>query len=277
MVQGLSIANALRRCGVECDYTIVHNSHFSHLAEYLNVQHRRIEFEKEEKLSRKNFSSSQLYNTIRNLNPDILIVDLFWFMVHCFLDEFPCKKIYLCRQIEDRTFSIELPWQKIVFNPRNYDIVLATEPFESSIEMKSVNPLIIRNRDEVLPRNEARDTLGIAECGNTCLFAFNGKPGEFERIRKDYSYLEDAGYHMVYSTNFREGLFPAVDYFNAFDLLICGAGYNAFWEAVYFEKEALFVPVPRRFEDQKRRIEEYGGYRFDENGADQLVDLMLAL
>ncbi len=73
------------------------------------------------------------------------------------------------------------------------------------------------------------------------------------------------------------GLFLAVDYFNAFDLVICGAGYNAFWEAVYFKKEAIFVPAPRRFEDQKKRVHECQEHYFDTNGADQLVDIVLNL
>jgi UDP-N-acetylglucosamine:LPS N-acetylglucosamine transferase len=151
------------------------------------------------------------------------------------------------------------------------------EPFESMIKSDRINPIIIRNRDEILPRKAALDKLGIKSGKKVCLFAFNGKAGEFERIKKMYSYLEDVGYRVEYTTNYKGGLFPAVDYFNAFDLVICGAGYNAFWEAVYFKKEAVFVPVPRRFESQEKRINECQGYSFDINGADQLVDIILNL
>ena len=63
----------------------------------------------------------------------------------------------------------------------------------------------------------------------------------------------------------------------SFDLVVCGAGYNAFWEIIYFNKEAAFEPVPRRFEDQYRRVRECQEHYFDENGADQLVDLILGL
>jgi hypothetical protein len=82
---------------------------------------------------------------------------------------------------------------------------------------------------------------------------------------------------MVYSTNYRGGLFPAVDYFNAFDLVVCGASYNAFWETVYFDKEAIYVPVTARFVDSERLIREYRNYRFEENGADQLVAILREL
>ncbi|MCF6335423.1 MAG: hypothetical protein L3J12_06755 [Spirochaetales bacterium] len=82
---------------------------------------------------------------------------------------------------------------------------------------------------------------------------------------------------MVYSTNYRGGIFPVVDYFNAFDLIITSGGYNSFWEAQFFEKEALFIPQPRQFEDQRKRINEYAGMIFKENGADQLVRIITEL
>ncbi len=277
MVKGISIANALRRKGVECEYIIVHGCSFSGLAEKLGVMQVKIHTEDEKKLSRQNYASSELYKTIVSLKPDILLVDLFWFMIHHFIDKLPCKKIFLCRQVADSTFSIHLETVTITFNPESYDRILAVEPFKSSIEMEHISPIIIRNRDEILPREEALETLGLKKKGKKCLFAFNGRPEEFERIKKQYSYLEDVGYTMVYSTNYEGGLFPAVDYFNAFDLIICGAGYNAFWEAMYFEKEAIFVPLRRRFESQRRRIDECGGYNFTENGADQLVNIITGL
>lgn len=140
--------------------------------------------------------------------------------------------------------------------------------------MEQLNPIVIRNRDEILSREEAHRRLGItdnSEGKKVCLFAFNGKPGEFEEKQKTYSYLEEEGYRMVYSTNFQGGLFPAADYFNGADLLISGAGYNAYWEAMYFEKDVIFIPLHRRFESQRRRVETCSGYRFSENGADQLA------
>ena len=99
----------------------------------------------------------------------------------------------------------------------------------------------------------------------------------FEETKKMYSYLENEGYPIVYSTNYQGGLFPAVDYFNAFEMVICGRGISAFWEAVYFQKEAIFVPQQRRFENQAWRVAECQDYVFTRNGADELVELILGL
>ena len=70
---------------------------------------------------------------------------------------------------------------------------------------------------------------------------------------------------------------PAVDYFNAFEMVICGAGISAFWEAVYFQKEAIFVPRQRRFENQAWRVTECQDYVFTRNGADELVEVTFGL
>ena len=89
------------------------------------------------------------------------------------------------------------------------------------------------------------------------------------------SYYE--GWRVVRSDNRSGGLFPAARWFNAFELLVCGAGYSAFWEARYFGKEACFVPYPRRFEDQARRIALFSDYTPKGNGADELVDRLTGL
>ncbi len=67
------------------------------------------------------------------------------------------------------------------------------------------------------------------------------------------------------------------DYFNVLDFIICGDAYNRFREVIYFDKEAIFKPVPNQFEDQQRRVAECQEYYFEENGADQLVDIIMNL
>lgn len=294
VVLGLAVYNGLKRRaeriggnGSAVDFTILTCSPFTELAERFGAAVVSIPRENEHQLSRENCRQSALYRELTRLAPDILIVDLSWFTLYHFIDELDCMKIFLCRQIEDAAFTIPLPGKTLVFDPAQYNRIFAIEPFESKVEMEQLNPIIIRNRDEILHREDALNVFGIpysSEDEDTettvdsgkkiCLFAFNGKPGEFEEKKKTYAYLEDEGYRMVYTTNFEGGLFPVVDYFNAVDLLICGAGYNAFWEAVYFGKNAIFVPMKRRFENQRLRVETCGDFHFTENGADQLSDIL---
>jgi len=275
VVRGISIGNALRRKGVDCEYAILSGSHFSFLTERLNIKHIEIPLEDEEPLSKSEYKYSALYRTLMETNPDVLIIDLLWFSLYHFIHELPCKRIFLCRQVDDEFFSIEFTDESIKFRPGDYDILLAIEPFSSSIQMKQINPIVIRNRDEILSRKEALIKLGIDDDQKNCFITYNGEPGEFEEVKKKYSYLDEVGYQVVTTSNYEGGLFPSVDYFNAFDLIICGAGYNSYWEVVYFDKDVIFSPAVRLFETGERRINECQGYTFDENGADQLVDIIM--
>lgn len=75
---------------------------------------------------------------------------------------------------------------------------------------------------------------------------------------------------MVYNTKLPKRSVPGCGFiFNAFDLIICVAGHNAF-------REAIFVPVSRCFEDQRKRVEECLNYRFTENGTNQLVNFIVS-
>jgi hypothetical protein len=278
LVLGISICNAFRRKRVQIDYTILSPSpQFVRLADRFQIPHVEIPFEDETQLSQNSCQSSQLYRTVMSIDPDVLIVDLFWFTLHYFLRELRCRKIFLSRQVSDIAFHMRTRVGELMFDQHAYDLALAIEPFRTEVPLQLINPIVIRNHEEILPRERAMADLKLTEGKQSCLFAFNGNPGEFERLKKVYSYLEEEGWQVVYSTNFQGGLFPVVDYFNAFDLLICGAGYNAFWEAVYFQKEAIFLPFLRRFEDQRRRVDECQEYAFEKNGADQLVDMILGL
>jgi hypothetical protein len=276
IVTGLSIANALKRKGILCEFTIVSN--FQPSFQFENVHHIRIPVENEEILLSPNYQQSTLFKTLIDLKPDICLFDLIWYTTYNFIHEINCKKILLCRQVSDKFFSIPLQDKKLDFNPKHFDLLLATEPFKSSIKMDSISPIVIRNKDEILPKEEAAARLGVTGNRPVCLFAYNGEPGEFEAIKKKYSYLKDSEYQMLYSTNYSDkSFFPIVDYLNAVDFLISGAGYNAFWEIIYFNKEAIFEPVRRNFENQFWRVQNCQEFYFEENGADQLVDIIMNL
>lgn len=273
-MRGIAIGNALRRKGLDVNYTILSSSDFAFLCDKLNYDHLEVPVEDESALSKSEYTSSRLYRAVMDLDPDVIIVDLLWFPLHNFIDKLPCRKIFLCRQVEDRFFKINLPSGPIEFDPHVYNLVLGIESFKSKITMAGINPIVIRNKDELLPRDEACLRLGLKEMDRNCLIAYNGEPGEYAQVVKDYSYLKDQGYCVFYSTNYDNGLFPIADFYNAFDLVVCGAGYNFFWEMIFFEKESIFVPAVRAFETGYRRVEDYKEFDFRTNGADQLVDIL---
>lgn len=277
LVRGISIGNALRRGGLPADLTLLSSSPFGRLAETLGFRHVEIPAEPEHALTPESYADSAVFQALQSLRPDILLIDLLWFPLHHFIHELPCRKVFLWQTLDERFFHIELPQGTLHFRPESYDLVLAIEPFSGPGPRRQVNPLVLRNREEILPRPQALEALGLDEARENWLLSYNGRPGEFERLKIQYEGDQQATRRLVCSTNYQGGLFPAVDYFNAFERVICGAGYNSFWEIVYFEKDAVLVPVQAQFVDPMRLIREYRHYRFRKNGADQLVQIILNL
>lgn len=277
VVLGLAIANALKRSGRPHDYAILSaETPFAELARRSGVPILTVPVEGADELGDGRYPESALYAAIIAFRPDLLLVDLSWFTLDAFIAELPCRKFLLARQIDPVFFHFRLPEREFELRPGDYDLILRTEPgFDLPFPSEEVEPIVMRNRDEIMDREAARADLGIGGEDRACLFAFNGQEGEGATAWKSYSYLREEGWTVYRSDNRRGGLFPAVDWYNAFDILVCGAGYSAFWEARAFGKEAFFVPFPRRFEDQARRIELSSGYAPESNGADQLAAIIL--
>lgn len=238
----------------------------------------QLPLEESESLGQRGYSSSRLYSAILEYDPDVIVIDMHWFPLDAFIRELPCKKVIIIRQVDPRFFSMRLPDRELRFRPDDYDLVIKTEPgFELPFPYTEIDPIIIRNRDEIMSAEAARKDLGLGADEQTCLFAFNGAEGEGATAWKSFSYLEDEGWRVVRSDNRSGGLFPVVDWYNAFDMMVLGAGYSAFWEARYFGREAFFVPFCRRFEDQARRVATCSDYTPKENGADTLVRMIMGL
>src|SRR3990172_2090390 len=272
LVHGLAIGNALLRKGIQCKYTILHSSTLGHLAD--DFHQIRVHIENEKDLSLKNYQKTILFKTLKRLSPDILLVNHQWFMLHHFINELKCKKLYLSDQAYDSHFRIPLAEGEMVFDSGQYDRVIAIEPFDSAVPMEQINPLIIRNRDEILSKNDALKRLGLDGSKKIALYSFSLSPETYEKFLGKYAYLDNE-YEVIRTSTFGRNLFPAVDYFNAFDLIVCGAGYNQVWEAVYFQKKTIFEPLQVNFSDQSVRIKTSKIFHFDINGAEQLVDIIM--
>lgn len=221
--------------------------------------------------------TTHLFQTLMDSGCSLVVVNQHWFYVQAMiplLQQAGIKVILLLRNTNTVFYQLENPNPRARFQPLVWDAVYGVEPGDFPPGVGMVDPLVLRNPGEILPREIARMALNAKTEKPLCLIAQNGKPEEFQNLVKTYSYLEDEGYEVKTSTNYQGGLFPMVDYFNGVDLLITGAGYNAYWEAQYFQKDVIFVPMPRQFEDQTARVERNADYVFKENGADTLARML---
>ncbi len=193
IVQGISIYNALKRRGVKCNYIIISSTPLARIADTFAIPHIEIPLEDEKVLSKDNYSSSILYKTLTDLCPNILIVDRMWFTLYHFIQELRCKKIFFSIQVNDHFYKIELANEIMSFKNHQYDRVLAIEPFKCSIEMDYINPIIIRNRNEIFDKETALEKLGFDGLKKVCLIALNYKDGYFEHLKKSIHTLRMRG------------------------------------------------------------------------------------
>ena len=247
IVWGISIFNAFARRGIDCDFSIVSSTPQDRLADLFGILHIEIPPEDRNSLRKPYYEDSEVYKALCDLDPDILLVDRMWFTLHDFVERLPGKKMFFTIQVRDEFFRMELPGEILEFNPAGYKKVLAIEPFKSCIDLELINPLVVRNRDEILDRNTALEDLGVSGDRDVYLCALNFKDGYFEKLKDKYAYLEkqDVDVIFIYTTNVKGGgIFPIVDYLNAVDVIICAAGYTQFWRPYIFKRTRFMKPFP---------------------------------
>jgi UDP:flavonoid glycosyltransferase YjiC (YdhE family) len=130
-----------------------------------------------------------------------------------------------------------------------------------------VDPIVLLDRDELLPRAQAEAELGL-EPGHTNVLVTLGQGAE----------VRDANRRTLAALAGREGVqvaalssalasvdevpegvvhlratYPMSRYFSAFDMAVAAAGYNAYHELIALGVPTLFVPMPRDTDDQPAR------------------------
>jgi UDP:flavonoid glycosyltransferase YjiC (YdhE family) len=132
-------------------------------------------------------------------------------------------------------------------------------------------PIIVRDRNEVFQRDEARSILGIPS-DKLAIYVTAGGGGDknAERLlRRCRDLLEEVrDVHLVIGAGplYRGRCFyspritwlsqgPAVEYLNGFDIAVSAAGYNSFNELMHFGVPAVILPQEKWADDQYARAE----------------------
>jgi hypothetical protein len=269
LVRAASLFFALKRAKVACEFAAVTNCDIHHVVRPF-FTHHFLQPEPDKLFIRDR--DTDLYHTLEQLNPDLIIVDGVWVLFFPILNDFTFKQILLIRHVPKKWLSVPLPnGQVIEINPGDYDLAFNVEPNFYIPGFLDVNPLIVKNHDEIYTREKALHLLEVPEGKKLCVIAHNGFKGEFEKLLKKTKDVP-SDYHIYITTNRNEkGLFPLADYANAIDLLIGGVGYSLFYESIYFNIPAQFKIFPRDREDVRWRLKTNSNYTFIENGADQIV------
>jgi hypothetical protein len=276
VAKALAVLFGLKRAGYDFDFQLLCDSDFGYLAEpHCGVSYLALQPELHSIDARR----SELFLCLNEMEPDLVIVDGIWLPFLPVMEYLRCKKMILFRYFAEEWFSCRLPdGGSVAFDPSAYDAAFSIEPNFERPGLESLPPLLMRKRDEILGREEARLRLGAAEGKKLAVLAHNGVEGEIDAMAAEALGEEKGGFTLVRSTNADGGgFFPLCDYAAGIDLLIAGAGYSAFYESAYFRIPTRFLPQERPGGEQDWRLARNSGIVVDENGADILAHRIAAL
>jgi len=170
-------------------------------------------------------------------------------------------------------------WREVPVSQSNFDLLIKLGELGSGFSVDqeaepvrkvTIPPVTLLRDEELLGRDEARESLGLDRDGRYALFSLG--PGN----RKDVSAIgrglidemNARGYTAVWTRTpitvsdvpLPEGVvpisvYPVVRYMRAFDVIVSAAGYNTCCEVLQSGVPTLFVPNTLVSDDQTRRAE----------------------
>lgn len=201
-------------------------------------------------------------NIIAGLQPDLLLVDTFpggsFGELIAALELVP-HRVLVARQVResvatDPAYAALLPLYEAHIEP----------------DARGTGPILIREREELLPRDEARKALGVAP-GDRAVYVTLGGGGDLAApfaLPRLVQTLRERGWHLVVGagplyqgTELRGPKVTWIDryvpmeLFNGLDAAVSAGGYNAFHELMYCGVPTVFLPQPRISDDQGERAE----------------------
>ncbi|MDC7234165.1 MAG: hypothetical protein PQJ58_13100 [Spirochaetales bacterium] len=224
---------------------------------------------------------TMLYQYLKHIDPDLIIVDSIWFPVKPLLNELKAKKVLFSCYLPYKWFNPP-PFpngETVFFEPDNFDLLFSIEPGFGYPGSSSLPPLIHNMEHRIEQPDRIRSILNVPADKKLALLAHNGHEGEINTIldkaevdREDFffftlSQLDPVSRH----------LFPLVHYMGGVDLAIGGSGYHFFYETKFHNIPSIYIPQPRIGNEQHWRLENNNDYQGPYNGAELMVEQILSL
>lgn len=212
-------------------------------------------------------AGSELARKLTAFAPDLVLVDMFWAPLRWVLPLLDCEAWLLLRLAPPvwYTGTPALP-----FVPTMYARLLAVEPIDwcGPGSITRIDPVVVANVDDSRERSALRTRFGCSSGERLTIMAHSGGPEELATLR-----ARAGGRAYCLDLNTVEALFPAAEWLGGADRIVCGGGYNAYWEArwIGYAERTEFVPFARSIDDQACRVRNFGEVPMGANGADTLA------
>jgi hypothetical protein len=270
LARGCAIANGLERAGFRGQYRM-----FGPAIPYAGVtvnDYMTATVTETEMLDTTKATESRLAQQLLAFDPDLLLIDQFWLPVQNLLTALPRTEVWLLAHLAPATWFVGP--RHLRFDRMRYHRLIAVEPPNLHHLPEQIEPIVIANRDECLPRRALREFLGVADDVHLTLVAQTGMRGEAEAIARQIGATD--GVMRIVSLHQPPSLFPLAPYLAGADLIVGGAGYNLFWETRWLglSQRCRIMPQYRDIDPQALRAT-FADHVMHENGADTLARFIL--
>lgn len=270
LVRGAAIERALSRAGFKGEWRLFSPPAPYPVARAIGVE--TLSMRRDELLRPETALTSELTLALVRFAPDLLVVDMFWAPLRWVLPLAGCETWLIARYCAPIWFAGP---KGLEFAPAQYRRIVGIEPFfDHACLTDRIEPIVVCNPDECRPRGALRARLGIAEGERLVAIMHAGLAGEIDTLGADVAAVEARAFDL----HADDALFPIAEWLGDADLILSGAGYNAFWEAQWlgYAPRSRFRAFARKMDDQGWRLEHCAGHVMRENGADALARMILA-
>ncbi|MBS1190508.1 MAG: UDP-glucuronosyl/UDP-glucosyltransferase family protein [Rhodocyclaceae bacterium] len=227
-------------------------------------------------------AQSVTWSALSSFNPDVLVVDTF--PSGSFDELIPVlgwrqKNVFVFREQRRENFQSDLLMAALPLYDRvivPHDDIGQVGELPEPEKARTVGPILIRERHELLERAAARRALGLPEAGLLFYGSFGGggdpaAARALELTARAVGSLEDAQLVLGAGPLLRAppgagagvtllgGRYPMLDVLPAFDGAIAAAGYNTVHELLFAGVAATLVPFSRGLDDQASRARALAG------------------
>lgn len=263
LVRGVAVGRALRRAGLDVTYRMFGPPLPFPVAARLDYQPFPLEQAAYRDPARAR--AGALGSALAAYAPQLLIVDLYWAVVHHLLPLPDCEAWLLVRSVPKAWFGgpPDTRW-----DAKRFARIVGIEPLSNAALRERVDPVVVCNPDEVQPPGALRRRLGVPDGASLVVATHAGTAGEIDALARG------AGDAVVRCDLFEDAaLFPLAEWLGDADRVIAAAGYNSYWEARWlgWSERTTFTPLSRVIDDQGWRVATCGTYRMQANGADTIA------